>query len=328
MNAPDHGDALAASRTTLELMATLMESSFEVLGEGVILASMPRYLERFGKDNAKWMRDQYGVDPPTGAASSLAVMNLISELTGTQFEMHEATKGRAVKRLKECEFVDAFAFRGEFPKTMMCMLHRAAYQGSVNGLVDEENGFDVQVHSRILFGDPHCDFEVVARGPSDATKDLPKLPMARPDAEVQDWLGYAFYTALLTAFIDFLTQQLPAKQVETMLRQCGRAVGAKVQALLHQAGLDGGGIDDAIPTVLRLGGRTFDGADVASCPQAEHIIAAAKGGAGAATRTNACSLCHHFVAGAVAAGHPGKNVTRDGAIALGDPVCGFRVEDA
>ena len=53
-------------------MANLMEASFEALGEGAILASMPAYMERFGRDNAKWLQEHHGIRPPKGAGSSLA----------------------------------------------------------------------------------------------------------------------------------------------------------------------------------------------------------------------------------------------------------------
>lgn len=330
VEAPDHGDALAASRTTLELMANLMEASFEALGEGAILASMPAYMERFGRDNAKWLQEHHGIRPPKGAGSSLAAMNFISDVTATPFEMVEATTGHATKRLATCEFLDSFHDRGDFPKTMMCLLHRAAYQGSVNGLVPPEEGFDVQIRSRILFGDPHCDFDVVARSGKDATEDLPALPMATMDQDQQDWLAYAFYTTLLTAFVDYITRQLPAEQVEQMMQDAARKVGVTVHALMDAAGMLPDDPTKAAAAVLRLGGRSFEsGATVRACPQAEHIIETTKAGDPAsqqAARANACRLCQHFVAGAVAGVDPGAKVVRDGSIALGDATCGYRVE--
>ncbi|MGB1587010.1 MAG: hypothetical protein ACPHID_08225 [Thermoplasmatota archaeon] len=319
------GDALAASRTTLELMATLMESSFEAVGEGTILASMPAYMERFGRDNAQWMSQRFGTEPPRGAGSALSAMNFISQVTDTPYDMVEATRGHAIKRLKTCEFRDAFENRGDFPKTMMCLLHRAAYQGSVNGLVPAAEGFDVQIKSRILFGDDHCDFDVTARGGMDVTKDEGKLPEEKPTQEEQAWLAYGFYTFLLTSFIDYLTHHLPSDQVEQMIRECGRKVGAKVQHLLDPLGVLPEDDAGKARTVLELGGRQFgDGLQVRACPQAAHIIATTAPDAPELqqrVRENACRLCKHFVAGAL-----GKDVERDGAIALGDAHCGFRLE--
>lgn len=327
-------NAQASSRTLLELVATLMEASFAALGEGVILGTMPAYLERFGKANAQYMNRHFvECHPEHGATSSLTPMNFISRITDTPFDMVTARRDTATKRLKSCEFLDAFDSRGQFPKTMICMLHKAAYQGSVNGTLPAESpGYDVEVASRILFGDPHCDFVVTARDdlPADPDKECPTKSV--PSGDERENLAYGFYTFILTSFVDYLTHHLPREQVQEILRDCAAQVGGKVYALMDAVGLLSKDAPDAATQVLRLGGRTVerDGADVTvtACPQAPHIANTAQHDPERQREValNACRLCKNLVQGAVNQVAPGCRVERDGALSVGDPSCGFRVE--
>ena len=331
----DVGDAQAASRTLLELVATLMEASFQAVGEGAILGTMPAYLERFGHQNAVWMNRHFvKCHAEEGAVSALTPMNYVSRVTKTPFEMPKATKNEAVKRLKVCEFQDAFEGRGDFPKAMMCLLHKAAYQGSVNGTLGEgDPGYRVDLQSRILFGDDHCDFAVTSRTDRGAGGDKECKGKDLPSEEELAWLSYGFYTFLLTSFVDYLTKHLGQAHVEQILRDCANKVGGKVYALMDAVGLlpdDGPG---AAAAVLRIGGRTFvqegDAVTVTACPQAEHIRATSAPNTPEdreRVRANACRLCKNLVAGAVDQVCPGAKVTRTSALALGDDDCRFRVE--
>lgn len=321
-------DPAAATRTLLELVAELMEESFAVIGEGHILGTMPRFLERFGAGNARYVTKNFlaGADVK-GPQGALSPMDLISRVTGTKYSTHQTEAG-TIKRLHACEFLEAFENRGEFPRAMMCMLHRAAYQGSVNGLVDEVNGFDVQLNKRILFGDSVCDFLVVPRA-NVSEGDRP-LPVAHePDAAARADLAYHFYTFLLTSFVDYLTHQLPAEKVEEMLRVVAARVGGKVGHIITAAygEMDSETLSNA---VLRTAGRTLDGDSlkVIACPQADHIRSTASGVDESDRRrvvANACRLCKHVVTGAVAVCGNGGNVHRAKSLALGDDHCDFEV---
>lgn len=315
-------DPAVAIRTVLELVAELMEESFAVMGEGHILGTMPSYLERFGQSNARYVAKRFlGDDKVVGPRSALSAMNVVSEVTGTEFDMADFDAG-VIKRLHHCEFQTAFKDRGEFPRAMMCMLHRAAYQGSVNGLVDGDQ-FDVQVTRRILFGDKTCDFVVVPRqGP--APGDV-QLPMAnRPDDEAQLDLAYHFYTFILTSFIDYLTAHLPETTVEQMIRNTAGKVGAKIHGIMPESITDP---QEVMRFVLETGGRTLDGDRVIACPQATHIQATAKAAGGDTERViaNGCRVCKHVVGGAVRAA--GGDIECTTSIACGDDHCDFEVTD-
>ncbi len=313
-------DPAAATRTVLELVAELMEESFRVMGEGHILGTMPAYLERFGKGNARYVKKHFlGDGKVAGPRAALSPMNVVSDVTDTKYDLDDFDAG-VVKRLHHCEFQPAFASRGEFPRAMMCMLHRAAYQGSVNGLLDTDQ-FDVQLTRRILFGDATCDFVVVPRGevaPSDQA-----LPMAHaPDHEEQLDLAYHFYTFILTSFIDYLTAHLPDSTVEQMLRNVAGKVGQKIHTLLPD---DLEHPEEVMRYVLTTGGRRMEGNRVVACPQATHITATAKAAGGDEERVvaNACRLCRHLVGGAVR--EAGADVACGQTIACGAEFCDFEV---
>ncbi len=312
----------------MELVAELMEESFAVMGEGNILGTMPRFLERFGAGNARYVANHFlGEGTVKGPQGALSAMDLISRVTGTKYSTHETEAG-TIKRLHACEFLEAFENRGQFPRAMMCMLHRAAYQGSVNGLVKPEQGFDVQLNKRILFGDTACDFLVVPR--SDVAEGDRPLPVAHePDAAARADLAYNFYTFLLTSFVDYLTHQLPAEKVEEMLRVVAARVGGKVGHIITAAygDMDSQALSKA---VLITAGRTLegDGLKVVACPQADHIRSTASGVDESDRRrvvANACRLCKHVVTGAVRACGDGGEVHRDRSLALGDDHCDFEV---
>ncbi len=314
-------DPAAATRTVLELVGELMEESFAVMGEGHILGTMPAYLERFGSGNARYVRKHFLADGDVvGPKSALSPMNVVSDVTQTEYDLLDTSAG-LTKRLHKCEFQPAFAKRGEFPRAMMCMLHRAAYQGSVNGLVDGEQ-FDVQLTRRILFGDETCDFVVMPRD-EPSPKDT-QLPMATaPGEEQRQDLAYHFYTFILTSFVDYITAHLPEATVEQMLRNVAGKVGAKLHAIRPE-GMDDP--EDILRFVLIKGGRTVDGCKVTACPQADHIRATAKAAGTADEATvvaNACRLCKHVVGGAVR--QAGADVGRTTSIALGDDSCDFEV---
>ncbi len=321
-------DPAASTRTLLELVAELMEESFAVVGEGHILGTMPAYLERFGAGNARYVSKTFlGQGEVKGPEGALSPMDLISRVTGTEYSTHKTEAG-TIKRLHSCEFLDAFESRGEFPRAMMCMLHRAAYQGSVNGLVDKEHGFDVQLNKRILFGDASCDFLVVPR--SDVPQGDTALPVINePQATERADLAYNFYTFLLTSFVDYLTHQLPDERVEEMLRVVAARVGTKVGNIITAAfgEMDSENLSKG---VLRMAGRTLEGdtLKVTACPQAAHIVSTASG-VDEADRlkvvANACRLCKHVVTGAVEADGDGGRVTRSKSLAMGDDHCDFEV---
>ena len=335
---PTGADARAASRTVLELVATLMEKSFEALGEGTVLGTLPTYAERFGAMNAVYMgRHFVRCDPGVGAVSALTPLNVVSRVTGTGFDMPQQTRARAVKRLRACEFLDAFEDRGEFPKAMMCLLHRATYQGSVNATLAHDDGYEVDLRTRILFGDPHCEFVVRSRGPRPDAPDRECEVTRQPAPDECDDLSYSFYTFLLTSFVDYLTNHLPEDTVHGILRSCAAEVGSKVYGLMDAVGALPRDPADAARAVLRMGGREFapdgDGAGrdlrVTHCPQAAHIIATAKGNddpdAARAVRENACRLCKNLVQGAAERVSPGCRVGRRTSLALGDGDCHFTV---
>ncbi len=307
-----------------------MEESFAVMGEGHIIGTMPRYLQRFGAGNARYVTKHYLAGSAIkGPQSALSPMDLISRVTGTDYSTHKTEAG-TIKRLHACEFMEAFENRGEFPRAMMCMLHRSAYQGSVNGLVEDDKGFDVQLTKRILFGDASCDFLVVPR--SDVAVDDAPLPVAsEPDAEARADVAYHFYTFLLTSFVDYLTHQLPEEKVEEMLRVVAARVGAKVGALITDV-YGKMSSRELAKGVLHMGGRTLEGDSlkVVGCPQADHISSTASGTDEAERLrvvANACRLCKHVVTGAVNQFGDGGSVSRQRSLALGDAHCDFEVHD-
>ncbi len=329
-------DARAASRTLLELVSALMQKSFDVLGEGVVLGTLPSYTERFGQTNAVYMnRNFVRCDPGAGAVSALTPLNVVSRVTGTEFDMTETSKRRAVKRLHSCEFLDAFEDLGHFPKAMICALHRGTYLGSVNAGLAPEDGYDVDLRTRILFGDPHCEFVVRSRKQRSESPDTECEVQRQPAPGECDDLSYGFYTFLLTSFVDYLTNHLPAETVHDILRTCAAEVGTKVYGLMDAAGMLPKDPVEAAAVVLKTGGRTFENSkpgeiSVKTCPQATHIIATSKGNedeqVAQAVRENACRLCKNLVAGAVDQVANGARVERDSSLALGDNHCKFRIK--
>lgn len=324
----EHPDETAAVRTLLELVAELMEESFAVMGEGQILGTMPAYLERFGAGNARYIAHEYlASDHVRGPRSALSPMALVSHVTATDHVVEEAPGG-ILKRLLQCEFKPAFERRGPFPRAMMCTLHCAAYQGSVNGLVDPEEGFDVQVTKRILFGDRHCDFLVQPR--SEPEPDDAMIPMSHvPGQKESQQLAYDFYTFLLTSFVDYVSHHLEQDVVEDMLRRVAARVGIKVRDVMARSGM---AVVDAArmgQTILLLGGRELgDGLEVTFCPQAAAIRSTATGQTEQErqrVRGNACRLCKNLVAGAVRDVDPMARVYREQSLALGDEVCDYKV---
>ncbi len=312
-----------------------MQKSFDVLGEGVVLGTLPAYTERFGATNAVYMNRHFvRCDPSAGAVSALTPLNVVSRVTGTDFDMTESTKRRAVKRLKSCEFLSAFHNLGDFPKAMICSLHRGTYLGSVNAGLKPEEGYDVDLRTRILFGDPHCEFVVRSRSPRPESPDKECEVQRPPAPEECDDLSYAFYTFLLTSLVDYLTNHLPEETVHDILRTCANEVGSKVYGLMDAAGMLPKDPVDAARTVLYTGGRTFLASEpgeviVGTCPQAAHIIATSKGNddeqIAQAVRENACRLCKNLVAGAVDQVASGARVERETSLALGDNQCRFQI---
>lgn len=297
----------ARSQTVLDLIGLLMESAFEELGEGVILASMPRYLERFGADNARHlMRHYVTCDPDQGALSALTPLNHVSRVTGTPFTLVQASRRRTVKRLHGCEFLDAFKDRGQFPRAMICHLHAASYRGSVNAtLEDPARGYDVTVGSRILFGDPHCDFEVVSRDERPDAPDQEGQVRHAPDAADRATLTFDFYAYILASFVDYMAAMLPGPRLEALATACGHEAGRRLQA---REGLPADG-QAALLEVLRLTGHEVAapngaGALVSRCPHENSVRAATQGSAAdtaRAARRIAGTLCQAVVAGAVQA---------------------------
>lgn len=223
----------------LRLTALLMEASFQVLGEGAILGSLPATLERFGRANARHIQGRFlETDAEAGPEAALAPLRFVSDVTGTPFEMPRSDGRRAVKRLAACEFQNAFADQAPFPRAMACMLHRAAYEGSVNALVeDREEGYEVRLESRILFGDPHCDFVVESRRPRPG--GVPVQTLAAPGPEELAPLRRAFYEAMVNALLVYLAQMLPEPHVDRIVDRCtarladeglGRFEGVRVPA--------------------------------------------------------------------------------------------------
>lgn len=324
-------DTQAATRTLLELVAELMEESFRVLGEGHIVGTLPAYVERFGAGNGRFVAKHFLADADVrGPLGALSAMNVVSDVTGTEYDL-EVGEGHVTKRLHSCEFAPAFEGRDDFPRAMMCMLHRAAYQGSVNASVPQDEGFDVHLARRILFGDSVCDFVVTPRSVADEGDRA--LPIARePDADERDDLAYHFYTFLLTAFVDYLTHHLEPSVVQDLLRRVAARVGTKVERLFQATGVSDGGPTDMARRVLALGGRELAEGSlrVTSCPQAEHIRSTASGADEAerdAVRLNACRLCKNLVGGAVSRADPDAVVERHTCLAVGDPHCDFEVTE-
>ncbi len=337
---PAEGDLAVAGRTILELTATVMEAAFSLLGEGVILGTMPAYLERFGEKNARFVERHYvSCDPGRGAVSALTPMNFVSRITETPFTMVEASKDVAVKRLHACEFASAFDSKAPFAKAMVCMLHRAAYQGSVNGLLADprRDGYDVTLQSRILFGDSHCDFAVQSRAGRPHEPDQEGAPRHAPDAAETASQVHHFYTAILVAFVDYLSSVLQPDEAALLLEDCAAKVGAKARGLLL-AGVPAARAspEDLLQALLVVGGRTIERTPgphpvlkVVACPYAHPIVAATKrhdAETARQVRANACRLCHGLVSNAVEAHAPGATVARDTCLTLGDADCRFRVE--
>lgn len=332
------GSPLAISRTVLELIATVMDASFEQLGEGVMLGTMPAYLERFGGKNARHIRRHYvDTDPARGAVSALAPLNFVSAVTDTPFTMVEARPEQAVKRLHACEFASAFQHKTPFGRAMICQLHRAVYQGSVNGLLEPgQPGYQVQLRSRILFGDRGCDFVVTSEtAPAKAT-DPGGAITAMPTPEQREADSLHFYMAILVAFVEYLTEVMPPEAVHLLLYNCADKVGTKLAGMFPAEGRDPAQrAHGLVRTVLSAGGRQVapEGGGalpvlrVTACPFAEPIRATTKHGDEALVRErrlNACRLCHGLLRGA-AATQGLVEVERDACLTVGDAECRFRV---
>jgi hypothetical protein len=237
--APDVQAALQEggdTRALLDVIAHVMESSFATLGEGVVLGTMPAYLERFGAQHARHLMARFvRCEPSSGADAALAPFNLLSQLTATPYLMVRSDSGQATKRLLACEFAGAFAQKSPFTKAMVCQLHRAAYQGAVNAAVAPEEGYDVSLNSRILFGGEHCDFDVVSRMPRSGPGH-PWRTVREPTPEEVAAESQAFYTAILGAFLEYLGSLLPPADVEALLHDCLRRSGTTLDAILGEPG--------------------------------------------------------------------------------------------
>jgi hypothetical protein len=336
-------DVAGSSRTILELVATVMDAAFETIGEGVILGTLPPYMERFGAKNAQYINKRYvDCDAGIGALSALTPINMVSRLTKTPFTMVEATKARAVKRLHSCEFAAAFESKAEFPRAMICMLHKAAYQGSVNGLLQDpaKDGYDVDVQSRILFGDAHCDFLVESRSRRPKAPDKECPADAIPPEEL-DGHAHDFYTAILVAFVDYMCSVLPPKQVDAILEKCARKVGVKLEAILQpriRAAKGPGGAHTLAGNILSLGGRAVERVPsgngdlpvlrVTSCPYAHAIVSSTRNDPTAKAnqvRNASCLLCKGIVQGAADKVAPGSRVELGSCLTAGDADCRFRI---
>ncbi|MEA3189422.1 MAG: hypothetical protein QOD77_4 [Thermoplasmata archaeon] len=323
------GTPPAIARTVLELIATVMDASFEALGEGVMLGTMPAYLERFGAKNARHIRRHYvETDATRGAVSALAPLNFVSALTSTPFTMAEAGPEQATKRLHACEFAAAFQHKTPFGRAMICQLHRAVYQGSVNGLLQPgQPGYQVQLRSRILFGDRSCDFLVTSDAPRDQATDPGGQVLATPTPEQREADSLHFYMAILVAFVDYLTEVMPPEAAHRLLDDCASKVGVKLAPMFPA--------DSPYKlarSILEAGGRTVEASPlpvlrVTACPFAGPIRAIAKHGDEAAVRErrlNACRLCHGVLRGAVAT-QGLMGVERASCLTVGDADCRFRI---
>lgn len=333
----DEEQMVASSRTTLELIAELMEASFERLGEGAILGTLPEYLEDFGARNVRYLQNRFiSCDPRAGAVSALTGPNFLSRVTHTGFELPVARKDHAVKRLLECEFQKAFQGRSEFVRAMICLLHVSTTRGAVNGLLeDPQEGYDVELGSRILFGDDHCDFIVRSRPPRPVEADTecpidPNIPKADVPA-----LAHQFYTAILVALVEYLLTVLPEADVRRMATGCAGRVGTKVARVLGDAGKGQKAARDTMDRVLTYGGRRIvqDGnvSAVTACPFAEAILTTTRRHEPEEARkvhSAACLLCKAAVGAAVGATWQGADVARDTCLTLGDKDCRFRVVSA
>lgn len=236
----------SAGPAMLRLIAQVMDSSFAIVGEGVVLGTMPGYLERFGQRHAEHLSRRFvKCDPATGADAALAPLNLLSGITGTSFDMVRSEAAHATKRLMACEFAPAFADKSPFTKAMVCQLHRAAYQGAVNAGVPAESGYDVALNSRILFGGTHCDFDVVSRIPRAGTGQAPQVVLV-PSAAQAAAESATFYAAILAAFLEYLGTLLPAADVEALLADCITRSGTTAQEVL------GPGTGSLVERVRRL----------------------------------------------------------------------------
>lgn len=323
--------AAAAQETLLAILADLVESAFDVVGEGVLLGTLPPYLERFGVRNAEYLeRHHLDVDARKGAPAALTPMNFVSRITGTPFTMVAANQDRAVKRLHACEFQAALAGKSDFAKALMCQIHRSAYQGSVNGLLADpaKEGYDVTLQSRILFGDPHCDLEVTSRAvrPAEPGGEGIVVDPVADEELARD--AHTFYTAILVSLVNYLTTVLPPAAVQEMLHRSAVRAGARAAGGCRA---DAEGAVAAVRRVLLAGGREADdGAGgvltVDACPYSHTIRAMSRGeAAGPAARGNACLLCLGTLRGAAHQASPGAQVEMESSLAVEGTPCRFRV---
>lgn len=316
-----------------------MEAGFRRLGEGAILGTLPRYLEEFGRKNAQYMAKKFvRCDPQEGAVSALTGLNFISRVTGTPFSMDTATKGDAVKRLHVCEFQQAFAKRSEFARAMICLLHLSVYRGHVNGLLEdaEAEGYDVDLESRILFGDDHCDFHVTSRAPRGDAPDTECESKLEPTRDEMEDLSHHFYTVILVSFIDYLMKVLPAGAVESMLIDSADEVATSMAPLLRDPGLepDMEAAWDLVRSVLLIGGRELDPSAegevrVTSCPYAKAILSTTKNhdpSLARDLRAASCMLCRRTTETVARTAAPGARLRRDTTLTLGDDDCRFRLD--
>ncbi len=323
-----------ATRTILELTAEVMQESFRVLGEGVVLGTMPRYLERFGRRNAQFMAKHYGTGQgEQGTLSALEGLNVVSRVTGTPYDLPIATPHRTVKRLKDCEFLEAFGDTDEFARAMICKLHQAVYQGAVNAYGDGGETMRVHVQSRILFGDAHCDFLVEA---PDDPRTLPvaeQLPESLPTEAAAVEETVHFYISILVAFIEYLGTVLPEDRLRILLTNCADTVGMKVQRLFKDQDVP---VVTLLTSMLAQSGRTFatpnsnDEIVVASCPYARPIKGASKRHDPErrdALRNWSCGICTSIMEGAAERHAPGTTVERKTCLTMGDEDCRFHVQE-
>lgn len=327
---PVHHEVDDAARTILELTAEVMDAAFALVGEGLIMGTMPPYLERFGSSNAHYVAKRY-VRPvaESGAEAALAPLNFVSRVTGTPFTMVESSPHRAVKRLHACEFAPAFARKSPFAKAMVCRLHAAVYQGSVNALLPPgDAGYRVDVRSRILFGDPHCDFAVESHE-ARTVPPSPAPPPPTPDDTFRRDQSCHFYTAILVAFVEYLSTILPEDRLRLLLTDCSARVGKKVARLMGA-----GAGDDPVALVSRVlqnGGRTTEELDdavrVTSCLFAAPIMGVTKDHEDAqrdALRRASCGMCHEMMAALAEQTGEDRPMERPRCLTLGDDDCLFR----
>lgn len=327
--AAGHGARAATRGTLLDLIAEVMEASFQTLGQGVIMGSMPAILRRFGMHNARYVHTHYqACDASRGAVSALGPSNFVSSATGTAYTTPVADASRAVKRLQACEFQTAFLDKSDFAKAMVCRLHEAVYEGSVNGLLADPKtqGYRVALQQRILFGGTHCDFQVDSI--PERTGDDPGVLLANvPTGPELEGEQHHFYAAILVAFVEYLCQVLPEADVQAILADCADRVGARIGPMLAgTTPLDR--VEDLLTKSDRRAEADATGVSVTACPfvrpikgVTNHLEHRLRDG----VRRIACGSCVSLLQGAVEETSPGAVVRRLTCLVADDASCRFEV---